>query len=224
MCMYVCLQAQQEENKQCPRLLATLTDHYGPVNVARFSRSGRLLATGSDDKLICLYELRAGAGHSSFGSNDGPNVENWKHYVTLRGHSNNVTDLAWSKDDTYLATCSLDNSIIIWNPLNGQQVTTLQGHESYVKGVAWDPIGKYLASQSDDRTVRTEPACFPPVSLAQESCMHLRRFPVDDIQDAAPCTRCAQERGLLCMLRCACGAWRTGRWWPQCQSLSRRGG
>ncbi|BDA47922.1 Protein HIRA [Coccomyxa sp. Obi] len=148
------LEVLQEQDEQCPRLLATLTDHYGPVNVARFSKSGSLLATGSDDKLTCLYELRAGTGQSTFGSNDGPNVENWKLIVMLRGHSNNVTDLAWSKDDTYLASCSLDNTIIIWNPKNGQQITTLQGHESYVKGVAWDPIGKYLASQSDDRTVR----------------------------------------------------------------------
>ncbi|CAL8463095.1 g2629 [Coccomyxa elongata] len=148
------LEVLQEQDEQCQRLLATLTDHYGPVNVARFSKSGSLLATGSDDKLTCLYELRAGTGQSIFGSNDGPNVENWKHIVMLRGHSNNVTDLAWSKDDTYLASCSLDNTIIIWNPKNGQQITTLEGHESYVKGVAWDPIGKYLASQSDDRTVR----------------------------------------------------------------------
>lgn len=152
------VQVLQEQDEQCQRLLATLTDHYGPVNVARFSKSGRLLATGSDDKLTCLYELRAGTGQSIFGSDDGPNVENWKHIVMLRGHSNNVTDLAWSKDDTYLASCSLDNTIIIWNPKNGQQITTLEGHESYVKGVAWDPIGKYLASQSDDRTVRC--TCF----------------------------------------------------------------
>ena len=50
--------------------------------------------------------------------------------------------------------CSLDNSIIIWDPAKGQKLTTLEGHKSYVKGIAWDPIGKYLASQSDDRTVK----------------------------------------------------------------------
>ena len=50
--------------------------------------------------------------------------------------------------------CSLDNSIIIWDPAKGQKLQTLEGHKSYVKGIAWDPIGKYLASQSDDRTVK----------------------------------------------------------------------
>lgn len=147
------LEVQQEVAKECPRLLATLANHFAPVNVARFSRGGRLLATGSDDKLTCLYELHAGAGQSSFGSADGPNLENWKHAGTLRGHSNNVTDLAWSPGDAYMATCSLDNTIIVWNPNTLHKVATLEGHESYVKGVAWDPVGKYLASQSDDRSV-----------------------------------------------------------------------
>ena len=50
--------------------------------------------------------------------------------------------------------CSLDNTIVIWDPAKGHVLHTLKGHESYVKGLVWDPIGKYLASQSDDRTVK----------------------------------------------------------------------
>ncbi len=148
------LEAQQEGARDCPRLLATLADHFAPVNCARFSRSGRFLATGADDNLACLYELHAGAGQTGFGSSDGPNLENWKHAASLRGHSNNIVDLAWAPGDAHLATCSLDNTIIIWNPATAQKVATLEGHESYVKGVAWDPVGKYLASQSDDKSLR----------------------------------------------------------------------
>jgi hypothetical protein len=36
-------------------------------------------AAGSDDKFVCVYELRAGAGARAFGSSDQPAVENWKH-------------------------------------------------------------------------------------------------------------------------------------------------
>jgi protein HIRA/HIR1 len=140
------LDAEQEANRMAPRLLATLAEHFAPVNVARFSRCGRLLASGSDDHKTCLYELRPGPGQAMFGSNDGPNIENWKHFSTLRGHSNNVVDLAWSRDDKLLATASLDNKVIIWNPATGQQVTTLEKHESYVKGVSWDPMGEPCAS------------------------------------------------------------------------------
>ncbi len=50
--------------------------------------------------------------------------------------------------------CSLDNTIVVWDPVKGHVLHTLKGHESYVKGLAWDPIGKYLASQSDDRTMK----------------------------------------------------------------------
>lgn len=38
---------QQELSAVMPKLLATLADHYAPVNVARFSRSGKHLATGA---------------------------------------------------------------------------------------------------------------------------------------------------------------------------------
>lgn len=44
--------ARQELQKDTPRLLATLSDHFSPVNIARFSHNGRFLASGSDDKLV----------------------------------------------------------------------------------------------------------------------------------------------------------------------------
>jgi protein HIRA/HIR1 len=69
-------------------------------------------SAGSDDKLVCIYELRAGSGARAFGSSDQPSVENWKHVTTLRGHMNNVLDVAWSPDDRWLASCSVDNKVL----------------------------------------------------------------------------------------------------------------
>ena len=63
------------------------------------------MSTGSDDKLVCIYELWAGTGQATFGSSEGPNVENWKLSATLRGHSFHVIDVAWSLEDIYLASC-----------------------------------------------------------------------------------------------------------------------
>jgi WD40 repeat protein len=45
---------QQEVNPVTPKLLATLADHYSPVNIARFSRDGRRLASGA----TCMDTLR----------------------------------------------------------------------------------------------------------------------------------------------------------------------
>ena len=64
---------------------------------------------GSDDKSVCIYELRGGQGKKTFGSSDAPSVENWKHVHTLRGHAENVLDVAWSTDDKYIASSSVDN-------------------------------------------------------------------------------------------------------------------
>lgn len=135
------------------KLLATLADHGGPVNVIRFSHSGRFLATASDDKVIAISELRSGQGQTSFGNSEGPNIENWKVALTLRGHSAGIPDLNWSQDDSLLASCSLDNLVLVWDTATGQLLHTLKHHTSFVKGVAWDPMNRYLASQSDDRSM-----------------------------------------------------------------------
>ncbi|KAL4441231.1 hypothetical protein ABPG77_011468 [Micractinium sp. CCAP 211/92] len=135
-----------------PLLLATLTDHSSTVNTVRFSKDGRFLASGSDDRMICVFEHKAGPGGSTLGVSSA-NVENWKTRVVLRGHSNNVVDLGWSPDDRLLASCSLDNTVCIWDPATGQRVRVLDYHTSFVKGLAWDPVGSYLATQSEDKSV-----------------------------------------------------------------------
>ena len=141
-----------EGDPNVPRVLATLGDHFNTVNCVRFSKNGRFLASGSTDTNVFLYERRQGPGRAAFGSSDAPNVENWVTCQHLRGHLSDVIDIAWAPDDSMLASCSLDNLVIVWDPATGQKVHTLKGHTSFVKGVAWDPIGKYLATQADDKS------------------------------------------------------------------------
>lgn len=90
--------------------------------------------------------------NSAFGKT---NLEQWKTTSMLRSHTGDVLDLAWSPGDRFLASASVDNTVIIWDAQNFPQIiTTIRGHESLVKGVTWDPVGKYLASQSDDKTLK----------------------------------------------------------------------
>ena len=70
-----------------------------------------------------------------FGSKEGPNIENWRVKSLLRGHSNNVVDIAWSYDSSMIASASLDNCIFVWNPENGKRLKLLEGHTSFVKGL-----------------------------------------------------------------------------------------
>ncbi|CAH0479483.1 unnamed protein product [Peronospora belbahrii] len=156
------IQKKTEEGIASFELLVTLSNHQQAVNCVRWAGHGRYLASGSDDQLILLYELQTGTlAPVPFGSNARPNKQNWVHCATLERHTMDVADIAWSPDDRMLATCSIDNTILIWNVSVGgisevmtQPLQTLTGHNGWVKGVAWDPVGKYLSSAGEDKTVR----------------------------------------------------------------------
>lgn len=114
-----------------------------------------MLASGADDKLLMIWK-KSPAMSGSFGSAGvTKNVENWRCSATLRGHGGDVLDIAWSPQDRWLASCSIDNTIIIWDAQSFPTIISmLKGHTGLVKGVTWDPVGKFLASQSDDRSVK----------------------------------------------------------------------
>jgi protein HIRA/HIR1 len=143
------LHARAEVDDKMPKLLATLTDFMGSVNVVRFSPKGNLLASGSDDNTVSVHTLQPGPGKALFGSKDAPSLENWRQVHSMRGHTLNVADLAWCPDGSKLASASLDNLVVIWDAATGRQLAVLSGHHGCVKGVAWDPFNHYVASQGD---------------------------------------------------------------------------
>lgn len=145
-----------ENDENVPKMLCQMDNHLACVNCVRWSFSGKFLASGGDDKLIMIWKISkyASGGNTVFGSGK-VNVETWRCATTLRGHNGDVLDMAWSPHDAWLATCSVDNTVIVWNALKmPEMVAILKGHSGLVKGVAWDPVGKYVASQSDDKTLR----------------------------------------------------------------------
>ena len=74
---------------------------------------------------------------------------------TLRIHDGDVLDIAWSPGDVWLATASVDNTVVVWDVEKlPSTVAILKWHTGHVKGVTWDPVGKYLATQSADKTLR----------------------------------------------------------------------
>ena len=143
---------QDEMSSNTPKILCEMTNHLGCVNCVRWSPNGKWLASGGDDALIMIWNIRQLGLVKSFGREVH---EQWGCLYQLRGHDGDVLDLAWSSDGAYLASCSIDNSIIIWSATSfPDKVTTIKGHTGLVKGITWDPVGKYLASQSDDKSLR----------------------------------------------------------------------
>lgn len=104
------------------------------VNIVRWSCEGHLLASGGDDKLIMIWKLTGEGSSAVFGGGGKVNAETWKCVATLNSHTGDVLDLAWAHHDGWLASCSVDNSIIVWNARKfPEKIAVLKGHTGLVK-------------------------------------------------------------------------------------------
>ena len=124
--------------QQSPRLIGFLHDHRDSVQSVAWSPDGKVLASGSKDKTIRLWNPKTS---QQLGA-------------SLLGHTDVVRSVAWSPDGKTLASGSDDNSIILWDVKTGYPLKPpLTGHTDSVYSVAWSPDGKVLASGSDDNVI-----------------------------------------------------------------------
>lgn len=144
----------KDPNSKQPRQLCHMSHHLGTIHSVRFSPNGRYLASGADDKLICVYHLDKGAPAVTFGTNEPPPVENWKTYKRLIGHENDVQDLAWAPDSSLLVSVGLDSKVVVWSGHTFEKLKAIPAHQSHVKGICFDPANKFFATASDDRTIK----------------------------------------------------------------------
>lgn len=147
-----------------PKQLAAISTHSGTIHCVRFSSNNKYLASGADDKIVCIYGLDPNpAAHAhTFGSNDPPPVENWRVLRRLIGHENDVQDLGWSYDSSILVSVGLDSKVVVWSGHTFEKLKTLSQHQSHVKGITFDPANKYFATASDDRSIKIWRFTSPP--------------------------------------------------------------
>ncbi|KAF3930766.1 Coronin-1A [Dactylellina cionopaga] len=129
-----------------------------------------VLATASFDSTTGIWhrEERArdpanGDGTFALDSEEKEEEEEWRFAVVLDGHDSEVKSVAWSAGGSFLATCSRDKSVWIWEEMDGdnyETIAVLQEHSQDVKMVVWHPEeeasdpSSVLASASDDHTAR----------------------------------------------------------------------
>ncbi len=118
-------------------MLQTLEGHSGSVESIAFSPDGKLLASGSFDKTIKLWDIATGDVQQN-----------------LEGHLNMIESIAFSPDGKLLASDSYDETVKLWDTTTDDVQQTLEGHSKPIQSIAFSPDGMLLASDSTDKTIK----------------------------------------------------------------------
>jgi WD40 repeat protein len=157
----------------------TLQGHTGKVLSVDFSPDGNLVASGSTDDTMRLWQVNPGRllrtmhGHpfpilslafspnGTFlvtGSTDGLlrtwMVSNARLLTSMAGHAGWVTDLSISNDGKFVVSCAQDFTVRVWRLADGKLVQTIDEGMANVNSVAFSPDGTTIAWGESDGTVR----------------------------------------------------------------------
>jgi WD40 repeat protein len=128
--------ALQDNSEDVCHTLKGHEHQYGVTSVA-FNSSERLLASGSSDKTVRLWDM-----HTR------------ECVAALEGHTKPVKSVAFSPDNRLLASSSNDKTVRLWDVVYLKAMHVLEGHTACVTSVSFSLDGQQLASGSVDCTVR----------------------------------------------------------------------
>lgn len=162
-------------------LLNTIKGHSNFVHAVAFSPDSRILASGSKDNTVKLWDRRTGKELQTLSS--GALSEIWAITIspsgrmlasghwqdktvklwdlekgqllhTLKGHLGEVRAVAFSPNGKILASSSHDKTIKLWFADTGKLLHTFSGHTNHVTSIAFSSDGKTFASASDDKSIK----------------------------------------------------------------------
>ncbi len=134
--------AYEQQDNQPAQILE---GHLAVILDVAFSPNGQLLADGSADHTVRLWDVQSG-----------------QLLQILMGHTGWVWSVAFSPDGQTLASVSGDRTIRLWDvgdlvnhSAPGVQLRqTLTGHRGLVRNVAFAPDGEWIVSSATDQTIR----------------------------------------------------------------------
>ncbi|KAF8641212.1 hypothetical protein AX17_000846 [Amanita inopinata Kibby_2008] len=118
------------------KLIGTCKGHKRGIWTVRFSRTERILATGSGDKTIKLW-----------------NIDDFSCVKTFEGHTNSVLRVDFINSGMQLVSSASDGLVKLWNIREEECVTTLDNHEDKVWALAVSSDERIIASGAADSMV-----------------------------------------------------------------------
>ncbi len=119
-----------------PRRVLTLDGHEDYVRALAYSPDGSLIATGSRDRTVKVWDAETGTELTTLTTPDG------------------VAWVAFSPDGSRLATGGADGATRLWSTETGEDLSVLRGHQAIVYNTTFSPDGAHLATGSDDESAR----------------------------------------------------------------------
>ncbi len=131
------------------RPVETLSGHTDGVVSIAFSPDGSILASGSADNTVQLWDTVT----------ELP-------IATLIGHTAMARSVAFSPDGSILASGGHDGTVRLWDVATRTPIDILLGHTDGVESVVFSPDGNTLASGGRDSTVRSwNPVTGQPIEI-----------------------------------------------------------
>ncbi|KAI8974749.1 WD domain protein [Pilobolus umbonatus] len=115
-----------------------LTGHQGDIYSCEFDPTGEHIASAGYDRQIYLWNVYGDI----------------KNYGLIKGHSNAIMELHWSKDSSQIYSCSADKSICISDVTTGDRVRRWRGHTGIVNSCHVGRHQDLVVSGSDDCTIK----------------------------------------------------------------------
>ncbi|RDA85621.1 hypothetical protein CP532_3532 [Ophiocordyceps camponoti-leonardi (nom. inval.)] len=118
--------------------MSALRGHHNYIHCLAFSPKGNILASGSYDEAVFLWDVRAG-----------------RLMRSLPAHSDPVSGIDFCRDGTLVVSCSTDGLIRVWDTSTGQCLRTLVHEDNpAVTNVCFSPNGRFVLAFSLDNSIR----------------------------------------------------------------------